>query len=96
MLSYCTTANFAPLLLSACWCVAASAGGPSVHIGSTVVGRTNERYASYNVDGSWNRGFFHVNWSNANLRAAATSLACVLYAFRYPGLLTPGAVAERC
>lgn len=74
---HCTTATFAPLLLSACWCVVVSAGGPAVHIqvGSTVMGRTNERYASYNVDGSWNRGFFHVNWTNANLRAAAASLA---------------------
>ena len=75
VLSRCTTATFAPLLLSACWCVVVSAGGPSVHISSIVVGRTNERYASYNVDGSWNRGFFHVNWSNANLHAAAASLA---------------------
>ena len=54
---------------------AATAAGPSVHIGSAVLGQTNERFASFNVDGSWNRGFFHVDWTNPNLRAAAASLA---------------------
>jgi len=61
-------------LLSA---AAAVSAGPSVsvRIGSAALGQTNERYASYNVDGSWNRGFFNVDWTNPNLRAAAASLA---------------------
>lgn len=63
------------LLLSVC-CFASSATGTTlVHISGATVSRTSERYASYNVDGSWNRGFFNIDWSNENLRAAAVSLA---------------------
>ena len=35
---------------------------------------TNENYASWNVDSSYNRGFFHINFTNPNLHAAAASL----------------------
>ena len=35
---------------------------------------TNANYASWNVDSSYNRGFFHINFTNPNLRAAAASL----------------------
>jgi hyaluronoglucosaminidase len=33
-------------------------------VGSTLLSRTNPTYASYNVDASYNRGFFHTNFSN--------------------------------
>lgn len=39
------------------------------------VSMINKRYASYNVDSSYNRGFFHISFKNPNLRAAAKSLA---------------------
>ena len=52
---------------------AAAAVGPSLRVGGAL-GEVNPAYASWNVDGSWNRGFFHVKWTNANLRAAAASL----------------------
>ena len=42
---------------------------------STKIGQTNTNYASFNIDSSFNRGFFHMNFSNPNLRAAAKSLA---------------------
>jgi hypothetical protein len=45
----------------------------TLHVGG-VVGAVNPTFASWNVDGSYNRGFFHVRWGNANLRAAAASL----------------------
>jgi hypothetical protein len=71
-----TTTFFAVVGLSACCSITtARTTGPSVRISSATVGHTNKRYASYNVDGSWNRGFFHIDWTNANLRAAAASLA---------------------
>ena len=62
------------VLLTGCSAASASGAGATVRVGAAI-GQTNARYASYNVDGSWNRGFFHVDWSNANLRAAAASLA---------------------
>lgn len=47
-----------------------------VHVNlQRVIGSTNPEYASWNVDPSMNRGFFHINFTNANLRAAAASLA---------------------
>uniref|UniRef100_A0A7S3YZQ8 Beta-glucuronidase C-terminal domain-containing protein n=2 Tax=Lotharella globosa TaxID=91324 RepID=A0A7S3YZQ8_9EUKA len=39
-----------------------------------VVFEVNERYASWNVDSSWDRGFFHIEFSNKNLVAAARAL----------------------
>lgn len=39
------------------------------------VGQTNDRYASWTIDSSYNRGFVHIRWDNPNLLAAATSLA---------------------
>ena len=39
------------------------------------VGQTNDRYASWTIDSSYNRGFVHIHWDNPNLLAAATSLA---------------------
>eukprot|EP00940_MAST-03C_sp_MAST-3C-sp2_P001553 g1553.t1 len=38
------------------------------------ISTTTESYASFNVDSSFNRGFFHVNFTNENLIAAARSL----------------------
>ena len=46
----------------------------SVRINTTVLSHTNAEYASWNIDASANRGFFHVNFTNPNLRAAAASL----------------------
>ena len=43
--------------------------------GRGVLSETNAEYASYNVDASYNRGFFHIDFANKNLRAAAASLA---------------------
>ena len=40
-----------------------------------VVATTNPTYASWNVDASYNRGFVHIDFTNRNLIAAATSLA---------------------
>ena len=73
MARHCTV-TLALLLPTSC-CFVSAADRPSVHVSSATVSRTNERYASYNVDGSWNRGFFNIDWTNANLRAAAASLA---------------------
>ena len=55
----------------------ACATAATLHIdsGGGVHSRTTPRYASYNVDSSFNRGFFHTDFGNANLRAAAASLA---------------------
>ena len=39
------------------------------------VATTESRYASWNIDSSCNRGFHHINWTNANLIAAAKALA---------------------
>ena len=39
------------------------------------VGTTNVRYASWNIDSSYNRGFVHTAFTNPNLVAAAKSLA---------------------
>jgi len=38
---------------------------------SHALSRTNPTYASWNIDSSYNRGFFHIDFTNANLRAAA-------------------------
>jgi hypothetical protein len=46
-----------------------------VSVGAQPIGVVNNNYASFNVDSSFNRGFFHINFTNANLRAAAASLA---------------------
>ena len=70
-----TIATLVLLLSTSCWCFVSAADRTSVRISSATVSRTNERYASYNVDGSWNRGFFNIDWTNPNLRAAAASLA---------------------
>ena len=35
------------------------------------VSMTNANYASWNVDSSYNRGFFHINFTNPNLVLAA-------------------------
>eukprot|EP01043_Picozoa_sp_COSAG02_P020577 COSAG02_NODE_1019_length_15171_cov_7.663482_13_plen_76_part_00 len=70
-----TSVTVALLLSTSTSSSASVSDRPSVHISSATVSRTNERYASYNVDGSWNRGFFNIDWTNANLRAAAASLA---------------------
>jgi len=39
-----------------------------------VLSVTNPTYASFNIDSSYNRGFFHINFSNPNLQAATASL----------------------
>ena len=52
----------------------ASAGTSSLQFFSKI-GETNTNYASWNIDSSYNRGFFHVNFTNPNLRAAASSLS---------------------
>ena len=41
----------------------------------SVIGKTNTKYASWTIDSSYNRGFVHINFDNANLLAAASSLA---------------------
>ena len=43
--------------------------------GSPAIGETNARYASWTVDSSYDRGFTHIDFDNANLLAGATSLA---------------------
>lgn len=55
--------------------------GPSSSDASSVavdltraIGKTNPTFASWNIDSSYNRGFFHINFTNPNLRAAAKSL----------------------
>ena len=35
------------------------------------VNTINPTYASFNVDSSYNRGFFHINFTNPNLAGAA-------------------------
>ena len=70
-------------VLGACIMLSLGAAEPSAartdHVQHTMrvgepVGTVNPTYASWNVDGSWNRGFFNVDWKNKNLRAAAASL----------------------
>ena len=39
------------------------------------LGTTNPHYASWTIDASYNRGFVHIDFDNANLLAGATSLA---------------------
>jgi hypothetical protein len=41
---------------------------------SRTISWTNPEYASWNLDSSADRGFFHINFSNPNLAAAASSL----------------------
>jgi hypothetical protein len=43
--------------------------------GSPAIGETNARYVSWTVDSSYDRGFTHIDFDNANLLAGATSLA---------------------
>ena len=46
-----------------------------IHIDTrNVVNTIDETYASWNVDSSQNRGFFHIDFENENLLAAAKSL----------------------
>lgn len=40
-----------------------------------VISRINPTYASFNVDASYNRGFFHINFTNPNLAGAAQALS---------------------
>jgi len=42
---------------------------------TSALATTNRNFASWNVDASYNRGFVHIDFSNVNLLAAATSLA---------------------
>ena len=44
-------------------------------VDDAIVNRINDDYASWNVDSSANRGFFHTNFSNTNLHAAVAALA---------------------
>lgn len=44
-------------------------------LGEPALFEMNPEYASFNIDSSYNRGFFHTNFSNINLRAAASSLS---------------------
>jgi hypothetical protein len=62
------------LLLSCFITAGASTTLPTLHLG-TKIGQTNPNFASFNVDSSYNRGFFHMNFSNPNLLAATSSLA---------------------
>ena len=80
--SYSIKMNFYPLsalglvlLVLLCPRPAAAAAAATLRLGGTPLSRTNRNYASWNVDSSYNRGFFHMNFSNPNLRAAAASLA---------------------
>ena len=43
--------------------------------GWAALGETNDRYASWTIDSSYNRGFVHIDFDNSNLLAGATSLA---------------------
>ena len=50
--------------------------------GTTVTATaTNPTYASFNIDASYNRGFFHINFTNPNLIAATKSLAPFILRF---------------
>ena len=66
------------VLLAAAAAPASGGGGEVPGVGTVVVGEllgeTSERYASWNVDMSFNRGFSHINFTNPNLIAAAASL----------------------
>ena len=53
---------------------AVTAATPSLKI-SAKIGQINRNYASWNIDSSYNRGFFHMNFTNPNILAAAASLA---------------------
>ena len=58
--------------------VAAACGLPlslRVDVADPPLNDLNPEYASWNVDPSANRGFFHISFANANLQAAAASLA---------------------
>ena len=74
LLRCCTLA----VLLAAAAAPASGGGGQAPGVGTVVVGEllgeTSERYASWNVDMSFNRGFSHINFTNPNLIAAAVSL----------------------
>ena len=52
----------------------------------------NPTYASWNIDSSYNRGFFHINFTNPNLIAAGASLQPSVLRFGGTGndLLTYG------
>ena len=43
--------------------------------------KINPTYASFNIDASYNRGFFHINFTNPNLLAATKSLAPFILRF---------------
>ena len=46
----------------------------SVVVEEAIISITNPSFASWNVDSSCNRGFHHINFTNANLKAAASGL----------------------
>lgn len=68
----------------------------SLSAGGGALGTTLPTFASFNVDGSCNRGFHQTNFSNPNLIAAAASLAPAILRFGGSGNdalvygLTPG------
>ena len=76
-------------------------GGESSHVNvdtSHVVNTIDETYASWNVDSSQNRGFFHIDFENENLIAAATSLQPSILRFGGTGndLLYYGTKSNPC
>ena len=58
----------------------------------------NRNYASFNIDSSYNRAFFHINFTNPNLRAVASSLRPATLRFGGTGndLLTYGTISHPC
>lgn len=60
---------------AAAWSRAGRAPSALTLDGAPVVGETNPRYCSWNIDASYNRGFVHIDFDNANLLAGATSFA---------------------
>ena len=65
---------YGPLLLAATLGSSETTTTLRVDVSGGVISRTTPRYASYNVDSSADRGFFHIDFNNSNLRAAAASL----------------------
>jgi len=63
-----------------------------------IINTIDETYASWNVDSSQNRGFFHIDFENQNLKAAATSLQPSILRFGGTGndLLYYGTTSHPC
>ena len=61
-------------IIFACYIASSSGTIARLELGGKIF-TTNINYASWNIDASYNRGFFHMNFSNPNMRAAAASLA---------------------